>query len=116
MNSFKAIRISAMVIVGLYAGLLIFGSNREVWGSLGLVFTSFTILIAAGIMFLAWIRPLDGGLVVLFLALLLFLVNAYQSIEIFGANSGLFIVINFMLVIPLLLAGVLLLVAYRAMK
>ncbi len=116
MNVSETLRISASVIVGLYAVFVIFASNPEYRGPLGLVFIPFVILIAAGIMFLAWKRPLAGGLVALFLALLLFLIGTYQSIDIFGAKAGAFILINLVLDSPLLLAGVLLLAAHRVKK
>ncbi len=116
MNLPISMRISAMVIVGLYTVFIIFASNRDAWGLPGPVLISFAILIAAGNLFLAWKRPVAGGLVVLFLALLYFLAGAYQSILIFGANAGTFLVINLILASPLLLAGVLLLAAHRAMK
>lgn len=116
MNSPKRMRISAIVIIGLYAVFLIFASNRETWGPLGPFFTPFAILVAAGTMFLAWKRPLAGVLVVLFLSLLFCFLGVRQAIEIYGANFDGLLVIMAFLVSPLLLAGVLLLAAHRRMK
>jgi hypothetical protein len=67
-------------------------------------------------MFLAWKRPLAGGLVVLFFTLVYFLFSAYRSIDMWGANAGTFIFIDLICSFPLLLAGVLLLVAHWKMK
>ncbi len=116
MKTAKGIRIAAMVIIGLYTILMVLPFNGGTWGPYSPIFTPFTLLAGVGAIFLAWKRPLAGGLVALILALLLFFVGARQSIAIYGENAGIFPVIMFVVTIPLLLAGVLLLAAHRASR
>lgn len=116
MKSTRAIRISAMVIIGLYTVLMVLPFNGGTWGPYSPIFTPFVLIAGVGAVFLAWKRPFAGGLVALILALLLFFVGARQSIEIYGANAGVFPVIVFVMTSPLLLAGVLLLVAHRRIR
>lgn len=116
MSVSKWLRIAAMALIGLYAAFLIFAADPSYLGVTRPVFILLAIFAAAGIMFLAWKRPLAAGLLVLFLAVLFFVDGARNSMEIYGANSGGFIVLMIVLSSPLWLAGGLLVAAQRAMR